>query len=176
MMLRRNFFRAFPISLVAPVVAVRPSEVDSPFFLHPDHVKLIKNSKKVNVFLKRFPTGCILNQENVDVLINECGWSIYDFLHAKLPITGRVVSDGAQYWCKGGQLHREDGPAVEYANGNKSWYKDGKLHREDGPALIICGGAQYWYKDGKLHREGGPAVEYSDGSSSWYKDGWPYNQ
>ena len=37
-------------------------------------------------------------------------------------------------------LHREDGPAIEYANGNKHWYLNGKLHREDGPAIENANG------------------------------------
>ena len=32
-----------------------------------------------------------------------------------------------------GQLHREDGPAIEWANGYKGWWRDGKLRREDSP-------------------------------------------
>lgn len=30
-----------------------------------------------------------------------------------------------------GQLHREDGPAVEWADGSKSWWVDGKYLREE---------------------------------------------
>ena len=33
------------------------------------------------------------------------------------------------------KCHREDGPAIEGANGSKYWYLNGKLHREDGPAI-----------------------------------------
>ena len=29
---------------------------------------------------------------------------------------------GNKFWYKNGELHREDGPAIEYANGNKFWY------------------------------------------------------
>lgn len=29
-------------------------------------------------------------------------------------------------YCKNGNLHREDGPAIEYANGQKVWYIRGK--------------------------------------------------
>ena len=29
-------------------------------------------------------------------------------------------------WLLNGKLHREDGPAIEYANGTKEWYVDGK--------------------------------------------------
>ena len=33
---------------------------------------------------------------------------------------------GGKRWFKNGQLHREDGPAVEYSNGYKRWYKNGQ--------------------------------------------------
>jgi hypothetical protein len=33
------------------------------------------------------------------------------------------------------ELHREDGPAVEYLDGYKAYYINGKRHREDGPAI-----------------------------------------
>jgi len=47
------------------------------------------------------------------------------------------------------QLHREDGPAVEYANGTKFWYRNDQLHREDGPAVEYAHGFKYWYFRGK---------------------------
>ena len=46
-----------------------------------------------------------------------------------------VNDDGNKEWRVDGVLHREDGPAVEYANGDKEWYFNGKRHREDGPAV-----------------------------------------
>jgi hypothetical protein len=69
------------------------------------------------------------------------------------------------------KLHREDGPAVEYASGAKFWFRDGKRHREDGPAIEHADGSKEWYRDGKRHREDGPAIEWSDGSKFWYWDG-----
>ena len=66
-----------------------------------------------------------------------------------------------------GKLHRDDGPAIEYADGTKRWYKDGKLHRDDGPAAEYANGTKFWYKDGKLHRDDGPAVEYANGTKFW---------
>jgi hypothetical protein len=45
-------------------------------------------------------------------------------------------------------LDREDGPAVENANGKK-WYINGKRHREDGPAIEYANGTKYWYLDDK---------------------------
>ena len=67
--------------------------------------------------------------------------------------------------------HREDGPAIEYADGSKSWYINGKCHREDGPAVEWADGYKAWYLNGKRHREDGPAVEYVSGHKSWYLNG-----
>ena len=61
------------------------------------------------------------------------------------------------------ELHREDGPAVIYPNGNKLWYLNGKLHRENGPAIEHVNGNKRWYLNGKKHREDGPAVELVHG-------------
>jgi len=44
-----------------------------------------------------------------------------------------------------GKYHREDGPAVAYANGTKEWYLNGNFHREDGPAYELASGYKVWY-------------------------------
>jgi len=57
-----------------------------------------------------------------------------------------INPSGTKVWLNDQQeLHREDGPAVEYANGDKCWYRHDKLHREDGPAIILDNGKQSWY-------------------------------
>ena len=68
-------------------------------------------------------------------------------------------------------LHREDGPAVEWRDGDKYWYINGERHREDGPAVEYTNGYKAWYINDKRHREDGPAVEYADGSKEWYING-----
>ncbi len=78
---------------------------------------------------------------------------------------------GNKFWYLNDKLHREDGPAIEYANGTKCWYLDGKLHREGGPAVEWADGDKYWYLNGKRHREDGPAIEYANGTKCWYLDG-----
>ncbi len=67
--------------------------------------------------------------------------------------------------------HREDGPAVEKADGTREWYLNDKLHREDGPAIEWANGERWWYLKGKCHREGGPAFEDSNGTREWYYKG-----
>jgi len=51
------------------------------------------------------------------------------------------------YYNENNKLHREDGPAIEYVDGDKWWYKNEKLHREDGPAMEYDGYKEYWYND-----------------------------
>jgi hypothetical protein len=70
-----------------------------------------------------------------------------------------------------GKFHREDGPALEYANGLKIWYWHGELHREDGPAIQYADGTKFWYWRGKAHREDGPACEYASGTKYWFYHG-----
>ena len=84
-----------------------------------------------------------------------------------------------RYYYKGGKpsgttkrndtriLHREDGPALEYYDGEKRWFINGKLHRKDGPAIEFADGSKYWCINNNLHREDGPACEDADGSKLW---------
>ena len=69
------------------------------------------------------------------------------------------------------KLHRVDGPAIEYTNGNKEWYFKGKLHRENGPAVERLNGDKYWSLHGICHREDGPACEWANGDKVWYING-----
>jgi len=70
-----------------------------------------------------------------------------------------------------GEFHREDGPAVEWADGSKFWFINGQLHLEDMPAYEGANGDKSWYLNDQLHREDGPAVEWVDGYKAWYKNG-----
>ena len=82
------------------------------------------------------------------------------------------VYDNSTIWFNlEGQLHKEDGPACEFTNGDKSWYLNGKRHREDGPAIEYASGGKIWYLNGQLHREDGPAREWADGGKEWYLNG-----
>jgi hypothetical protein len=53
---------------------------------------------------------------------------------------------GTKRWWVNGQLHRIDGPAIEYSNGDKSYYQYGVLHREDGPAIDWESSTEWHYK------------------------------
>jgi hypothetical protein len=66
----------------------------------------------------------------------------------------RVYENGNKNWYnEKGQYHREDGPAIEYANGYKVWYKGGRCHRVDGPAVEHITGDKDYYLDGVKHSE-----------------------
>lgn len=54
------------------------------------------------------------------------------------------------YYDEFGQPHRENAPAVEYANGDASWYQNGVSHREDGPAVDFPSVGRFeWYLHGE---------------------------
>jgi len=57
---------------------------------------------------------------------------------------------GDKRWYKDGLLHREDGPAIEWANGDKEWYIEDKRHRVDGPAVECINGDKWWYYQGQI--------------------------
>lgn len=57
--------------------------------------------------------------------------------------------DGTRgYYNSAGKLHRDDGPAIEYANGSKFWLQNGLLHRMDGPAVEWASGCKDWFING----------------------------
>ena len=58
-----------------------------------------------------------------------------------------------------------------YNNGDRFWYLNDKLHREDGPAIEFADGTKGWYLNGKRHRQDGPAIEWADGDKEWYLNG-----
>lgn len=51
-----------------------------------------------------------------------------------------------------GDLHKLDGPARVYSNGNKEWWFNGKLHRIDGPAIENSDGLIEWCYKGKFFK------------------------
>lgn len=57
-------------------------------------------------------------------------------------------------------LHRTDGPAVIFPDGDHAYYVEGVLHSIKGkrPAITYEDGTQEYYHHGRLHRLGGPAV------------------
>ena len=82
-----------------------------------------------------------------------------------------------EYYNDKDELHRTDGPAIEYDSGSKYWYVNGIPHREDDlPAKERYNGDKYWYLNGKMHRENGPAIILCDGYKQWYLNGVNYKE
>jgi len=90
--------------------------------------------------------------------------------------TVEVHSNGNRFWYLNVQLHREDGPACEWADGSKEWWLNGKRHRVDGPAIERACGRKFWYQNGQLHRADGPACEWADSSKEWFLHGKEYTE
>ena len=64
-----------------------------------------------------------------------------------MPTTKTYSNGVVVYKTDNDILHRTDGPAMKWPNGDYYWYKDGKLHRTDGPAWQV-GAMAKWYFDG----------------------------
>ena len=52
---------------------------------------------------------------------------------------------------------------VKTYNNTIGFYKNGKLQKEDGPAVEWSDGENHWYLNGIRHREDGPAIENNNG-------------
>ena len=103
-------------------------------------------------------------------LVEDC----FDFKN-KQTFTGVVKEKcGDIAYYLNGEYHREDGPAIEYANGTKEWFLNGKQNRTNGPAVEFADGGKKWYLNDKYHREDGPAVELASGYKAWYLNGKYY--
>ena len=86
----------------------------------------------------------------------------------------KVYENKIEWYNEKNQLHRENGPAVEHADGKKHWYRNDQLHRDDGPACEHADGTKYWHRNGQLHREDGPAIEYANGKKQYWLLGIQY--
>ena len=62
------------------------------------------------------------------------------------------------------------GPARDYA-AYKAYYSHGQRHRNDGPALEWYDGQKEYFRHGQRHREDGPAVEYANGDHEYWLNG-----
>ena len=61
----------------------------------------------------------------------------------------------------------DDGTRVDHT-GTITYRKNGVLHREDGPAKIWVDGETWWCINGELHREDGPARTWNEGLNEWW--------
>ena len=70
---------------------------------------------------------------------------VFDSLKYRIAVDARGTR---RYYNSADQLHRTNGPAVEWRNGTKSWYQYGLRHRTDGPAIEYLDGTKVWYING----------------------------
>jgi len=59
----------------------------------------------------------------------------------------KVSHNGDKYWYFNNHIHREDGPAIEYTNGDCEFWLYGLRHRLDGPAVDWADDKQWFYMD-----------------------------
>ena len=81
-----------------------------------------------------------------------------------------------KYFNSAGELHRDNGPAVEYKSGSRAWFQNGKLHRTSGPAVEWSNDDEEWYQNGLRHREDGPAIISSGVIKCWFLRGAEYSE
>jgi len=142
------------------------------------------NRNKSPVNLSDKPVEMYHSENNTYTKICENGHKIWVKIDAVDYNNPPVINPiGVSEWYQHGvlhRLHRVDGPAIEYPNGDKKWYQNGKLHREDGPAIKWANGDKEWWENGKrLRCEEAPVnssdkyqVEvFKDGTKLWRKDG-----
>ena len=65
----------------------------------------------------------------------------------------KVYGTRTEWYNLEGKLHRENGPAIEWADGSKSWWINGQRHRENGPAVEYTNGDKYWWINDKNYTE-----------------------
>ena len=97
----------------------------------------------------------------------------FDITNKELKKNGGIfINQLSKRWFKPNLiLHRENGPALEWTLEEKGkeyeYYINGERHRDDGPAIEYADGFQQWWKNGRIHREDGPAITYSSGRKVW---------
>ena len=65
----------------------------------------------------------------------------------------KVTNSKTEWFNLNSKRHREDGPAIEFADGDKQWYINDKRHREDGPAIDFANGGKSWFINGEYLTE-----------------------
>lgn len=79
--------------------------------------------------------------------------------------------DGTIVRYKNGNVHSNEGPAIERPDGSKEWYDRGRLHNAKGPAQTWIDGHSCWWYNGERHCETGPAVKWPSGHMEYYEHG-----
>jgi len=67
--------------------------------------------------------------------------------------TFEISVHNTRFWCLNNILHRVDGPAIEWFDGEKEWCFNGETHRINGPAIERSDGSKWWYFDNVKYSE-----------------------
>ncbi len=102
---------------------------------------------------------------NVKKILSLKKANIMDKLYSKPSYTNPETSD--RFWFKNNKF-------IEDPKKNP-WYW-GELHKVNGPAMEYESGTKYWYLNGKRHRTDGPAIEYHSGRKEWWLNGKPLTE
>ena len=87
---------------------------------------------------------------NVCLIVKVCSMHVIESLFNVLKYRIEVDRLGTRrYYNSAGQVHRDEGPAVEHASGINEWCQNGVLHRKDGPAIDFGSGGGLWFIHGR---------------------------
>ena len=99
--------------------------------------------------------------------------ALHDALKYRIDVTDTGT---CRYYNALGQLHRDEGPAIIWDDGDLEWWQNGLRHREDGPAVEWHAGHKEWWVNDRLHRIDGPALTWEDGTPEWWIYGVRYTK
>ena len=154
-----------------------------------DAIKLVKVGENTNLGITKYSFSEETADQNYIWLNkrneyhNPGGPAVYR-RHAKekshsIGIYVEEIIDSCFKYFNNGRLHRADGPAVIYGNGEEEYWINGVPHRDGGPAqygatiereasakrtasetkLALLGRTERWMQNGRYHRDGGmPAL------------------
>jgi hypothetical protein len=91
---------------------------------------------------------------------------------------GLTTYKRAIVWFLNNSIHRVNGAAILYENGDEEWYYKGLRHRLNGPSILRKWEGGYyaeWYNKGMYHRIGGPAIE-SNYINIWCQNNQRHNE
>lgn len=78
-------------------------------------------------------------------------------------IEHKIDSDGIEFWYKNNLIHKDNGPAIIWPEGNEQWHKNGKRRRTNGPVMIYPNGKEEWRKSKRKRRTDAPAEIWPNG-------------
>ena len=72
------------------------------------------------------------------ITVKEPSDSYWNYINKHPEFTGCVIDgDGDKAWFLNGKIHREDGPALEWADGSKEWWLNGKMLTEQEWKIVM---------------------------------------